>query len=96
MPIVRIDSDIENLLNREDKSIKNIIDLFIKSKSSIHVLRAIEPNLRFGTAIKRFIEKSKDIPYCEQESGKCIHFASRKHIGDAMVKYEDILLINKQ
>lgn len=95
MPIVRTDNDIEAVLNREDTSITNVIDLFIKSKTSIHVLRAIEPSLRFGAAIKNFVEKSKDIPQCKvrntEQSNKCIHIASRKHIGDALVKFEDSL-----
>lgn len=96
VPIVRTDNDIEDVLNQVDTSITNVIDLFIKSKSSIHVLRAIESSLRFGTAIKNFVQKSKNIPHCElrntEHSNKCIHTASRKHIGDTLVRFEDILL----
>lgn len=95
VPIVRTDNDIEVILNRQDSSITNVLGLFVKSKSSIHLLRAIEPNLRFGAAIKNFVEKSKDIPACElrntEHSDKCIHIASRKHIGDALVRFEDSL-----
>lgn len=98
IPIVRTDNDIESILTRSDQSITSILDLFIKSNSGIHVMRAIEPNLRFGTTIKNFVDQTKDIPPCEfwhtEQSDKCIRIASRKQIGDALVKYQNFV-VNK-
>lgn len=82
VPIVRSDNHIENILHREDQSIMNILDLFIKSKLGIHVMRAIEPNLR----IKYHLNETNPIPPCDQNS-KCIRIASRKQIGDVLIKY---------
>lgn len=95
VPIVHIDSNIENFLSRTDQSIRNIVDVFVRSQLPIHILRAIEPNLRFGNAIRNFIDenKSKNIPMCPlwntENANKCIHIASRKNIGDALLKYEN-------
>lgn len=93
MPIVRTDNDIDAILERSDKSIENILDLFLKSSSKLHILRAVEPNLRFGTALKNRIERTKSIPRCEfwntDNADKCIRIASRKHIGEAIVRFQD-------
>lgn len=99
MPIIRSDNDIENILSRIDKTVNNILDMFIRSRISVHILRAIEPNMRFGSAIKSHIAISKDIPLCQyrntERADQCIHLASRKQIGDALVKYEDRIVVNK-
>lgn len=93
VPIVRSDNHIENILHRDDQSITNILDLFIKSKSGIHVMRAIEPNLRFGRTIKNYLNESNPIPACEfwdtDQNSKCLRIASRKQIGDVLVKYQN-------
>lgn len=94
VPIVRIDNDIESVLDRADQSVNGILDLFIKANSGIHVMRAIEPNFRFeSTAIHNFMKTSKDMPRCDywntEQSDKCIRIASRKQIGDALIKYQD-------
>lgn len=93
VPIILSDNDIEKLANGMDNTINSILDIFIKTRSeSMHVLRAIEPNLRFGTIIRKFINKSKNIPSCQywntDKVDKCIHIASRKNIGDTLVRYE--------
>ncbi|XP_055370985.1 chondroitin sulfate glucuronyltransferase [Condylostylus longicornis] len=112
--------------------INNVLDIFIHSQLSIHTLRGIEPNLRYGNTIRNFIKKRnsiKNLPKCpyskyynsnsnynnnENENeinnipnsnsninknskllnnyyneNKCIHLAARKHIGDAIIRYED-------
>lgn len=93
VPIILSDNDIEKLAVGIDDTINSILDVFIKTRSeSMHVLRAIEPNLRFGTIIRKFINKSKNIPLCQywntDKADKCIHMASRKNIGDTLVRYE--------
>lgn len=92
VPIIRSDNQIENILYREDQSIMNILDLFIKSNSGIHIMRAIEPNLRFGRIVKNYLNVSNQIPHCEyfgtENSSKCVRIASRKQIGDAIIKYQ--------
>lgn len=95
VPIVRNDNLIESILHREDQSIRNILDLFIKSNSGIHVMRAIEPNLRFGRIIKNYLNTSTVVPQCEfwntDQRSKCARIASRKQIGDALIKYHSKL-----
>lgn len=93
VPIVRSDNHIESIVHREDQSIVNILDLFIKSNSGIHVMRAIEPNLRLGRIIRNYLNVSNSVPQCElwdtDQSFKCLHIASRKQIGDALIKYKE-------
>lgn len=92
VPIVRFDNQIENLLNRDDQSITNILDLFIKSNAGIHIMRAIEPNLRFGRILRNYLNVTDSIPKCEfwntDQHAKCIRIASRKQIGDALIKIQ--------
>lgn len=93
VPIVRSDNHIESIFHREDQSILNILDLFIKSNSGIHVMRAIEPNLRLGRIIKNYLNVTNSVPQCEvwntDKNSKCIRIASRKQIGDALIKYKE-------
>ncbi|XP_055911930.1 chondroitin sulfate glucuronyltransferase [Eupeodes corollae] len=125
VPIVHNDNDIELLLNRADKTINTILDIFVGAQLPIHILRGVEPNLRYGTAIKNFLETTSDIPKCPAysleinnsnkiqnnnvnnysneiplrsdnlsssnslSSRKCIHLASRKQIGDSIIRFED-------
>ncbi|XP_031631958.1 chondroitin sulfate glucuronyltransferase [Contarinia nasturtii] len=93
VPIARSDNHIESILLREDQTIMNILDLFIKSKSGIHVMRAIEPNLRLGRTIKNYLNATNTIPQCElwdtDQSSKCLRIASRKQIGDSIIKYQN-------
>lgn len=102
--------------------------MFVSSQLPVHMLRGVEPNLRYGTAIKNFIDKNYEnnqIPKCmlnddadddeeknydnarrsrgssfssaqqQQHRHKCIHLASRKQIGDAIIRYEDKSIIHK-
>lgn len=134
LPITRTDLDIEQLLTRADKTINNILDMFVASQLPVHMLRGVEPNLRYGAAIKNFIDKNTEnnydknnnnnIPKCQlnhadntnaeehirrsgsdsdssnarqkkQQQHKCIHLASRKQIGDSIIRYEDKSIIHK-
>ena len=121
LPITRSDTDIEQLLQRAPKNLNTILDMFVAAKLPIHILRGVEPNLRFGVSIRNFIESISnmaDIPQCmapgdinnenadlnaqerwgESAMGskrKCIHLASRKQIGDALIRYEDKSIVNK-
>lgn len=92
VPIVRFDSQIEHLLNRDDQSIANILDLFIKSNTGIHIMRGIEPNLRFGRFLRNHLNVTNSIPKCEFRNtvndSKCVQIASRKQIGDALIKFQ--------
>lgn len=93
VPIVRSDNYIETILHREDQSISNVLDLFIKSNTGIHVMRAIEPNLRFGRSIKNYLNETNSVARCEfwdtDQSAKCLRIASRKQIGDALIKFQN-------
>uniref|UniRef100_A0A1A9VC24 Hexosyltransferase n=1 Tax=Glossina austeni TaxID=7395 RepID=A0A1A9VC24_GLOAU len=124
LPIMRMDTDIERLFTRADKSINNILDMFVSSKLSVHILRGVEPNLRYGGGIRHFVDKQRrengnslTLPKClaatsdvsDRNSNskslpepligssqrKCIHLASRKQIGDAIIRYEDKSIIHK-
>lgn len=92
MPIVRSDNDIEQIFQRDDQSITNILDVFVKADSDIHVMRAIEPNLRFGRALKSYLSNAKTMPSCDLldtvQSQKCIRIASKKQIGDAIMQFK--------
>uniref|UniRef100_A0AAG5DVZ9 Hexosyltransferase n=1 Tax=Anopheles atroparvus TaxID=41427 RepID=A0AAG5DVZ9_ANOAO len=98
LPIVRSDRDIPNLLLNDsvphgfDATITSILDLFARSDSKIHVLRAIEPNLRFGRAISNFLandthgERFSKLRCPEEDRQRCIRIASKKQIGDVFVQ----------
>lgn len=91
VPIVRSDNDIEQIFQRDDQSITNILDVFVKADSDIHAMRAIEPNIRFGRALKNHLLNAKIVPMCELldtgKSQKCIRIASKKQIGDAIMQF---------
>ncbi|XP_050331692.1 chondroitin sulfate glucuronyltransferase [Bactrocera neohumeralis] len=134
LPITRTDNDIELLLSRSDHNINTILDMFVASQLSVHILRGTEPNLRYGYAIRNHISKGGEVPTCpalqaniavsrnkeQQElyneipqrydalraerdtahaygldSRKCIHLASRKQIGDAIIRFEDRSILHK-
>lgn len=101
IPIVRNDNDIDSLQHRSDKNINNVLDMFVAAQLPVHILRAVEPNLRFGEAIRRYFEnKDAMIPKCplhefngddslRRTNENCIHLASRKQIGDAIIRFRD-------
>lgn len=103
VPIVRSDLDIDGLALRSGKHINNIVDMFVESKLNIHIFRAIEPNVRLGFSFQNFIDYHHEVPKCPFLTGeehnnvddervkKCLHVASRKQIGDAIVRYRDSL-----
>lgn len=90
----------------DQPKIHNILEMFIVSHLPVHILRGVEPNLRYGGAIKQYFDDlslSKDgriTPRCSfinstnnRDFHKCIHLASRKQIGDAIIRYEDQSII---
>jgi chondroitin polymerizing factor len=91
VPIVRSDRDIANLLNRKNQEVNNVVDIFLASKHSVHLLRAIEPTLRFGSGILKYLDSNPDdeLPKCEffntTSECRCINLASRKQIGEIVV-----------
>lgn len=115
LPITRNDNDIGQLFTRFDKSINSILDMFVASQLQLHIFRGVEPNLRYGSSIKHFLEQTRNIPECiafsnnlntnhginesfistRHESRKCLHLASRKQIGDAIIRFEDKSILNK-
>lgn len=46
VPLIRIDNDITNIINTEDKNTGNIFEMFIKYYSELHCMRATEMNLK--------------------------------------------------
>uniref|UniRef100_W8B6G0 Hexosyltransferase n=2 Tax=Ceratitis capitata TaxID=7213 RepID=W8B6G0_CERCA len=135
LPITRSDNDIEQLLSHPNQKINTVLDMFVASQLPLHILRGTEPNLRYGNAIRHYINNGGKILKCpalekddvtsnaEQphisneipqrydaqradtgdntqaptglDSHKCIHLASRKQIGDAIIRYEDRSILHK-
>lgn len=92
VPIVRSDNDIRSLLFRSSQDINSIVDMFTKAQISIHILRAIEPNLRFGESLSNYLSKLNNVPQClAEDSIKCIRFASKKQIDGIVLNYEEHL-----
>lgn len=103
MPIVRSDNDIETLMTTSDPAVRHVVDLFVSARSAVHILRAIEPQLRLGAVIRRTLTNlrpDENIPRCpfaddeinddgDQEQ-RCVHLASRKQIGDVLVKMDEL------
>lgn len=98
-----------DLLHRPITTVHNILEMFIVSELSVHILRGVEPNLRYGGAIKQYFDEfsssvgkggaetkrpGRHIPRCPlADAHKCIHLASRKQIGDAIIRFEDQSII---
>lgn len=96
MPIIRKDADIINLQSRQFQDVHNILDIFVRAQTKVHILRAIEPSLRYGINLDKFLDNySPDVPLpkCQYFNTslewKCIDFASRKQLGEAIVAYEN-------
>lgn len=93
VPIVRKDADIVNLQSRQYKDIHRVLDIFIRAQTSVHLLRAVEPTLRFGIGLEKFLHnisgQSQSLPKCEflntSMDWKCINLASRRQLGEAIV-----------
>ncbi|GAB0088691.1 Hexosyltransferase [Sergentomyia squamirostris] len=93
VPIVRTDRDISQLLNRTDKSINSIVDMFIKSNTPVHLLRAVEPNVKFGGGLLNHLDKGSSYLQCIYRNdpskwGKCIQMGSKKQLGEWLVKQQ--------
>lgn len=95
VPIVRKDADIINLRSRELQQVKNVLDIFIYAKTSVHILRAVEPTLRFGINLDKFLQRFDDrpLPKCEYLNTtldwRCVDMASRKQLGEALAAIDD-------
>lgn len=102
VPVVKKDRDIELLFNLPEQhapdQINGIIDIFIKSPQTIHILRAIEPNLRTGTSFLNSLLATGDTPQCIAENSpfnnKCRRLGSKKQLSEAVATYEDEVVNN--
>lgn len=89
MPIIHSDKDIPLLWTRTNKEIKTVLDVFIKAKTAVHVLRAVEPNLRFGEQVANYLMRHHQLPQCPEEAreqGKCVRVASKKQFGEILIR----------
>ncbi|XP_017871460.1 PREDICTED: chondroitin sulfate synthase 2 [Drosophila arizonae] len=102
LPIMRSDLDIEQLLLATSKprtsKIESILDMFVAAQHTVHILRAVEPHLRFGLDVRNHLARGGSLPPTLPQScggQPCIHLASRKQIGDAIIRYEDKSILQK-
>lgn len=89
MPIIRSDKDIPTLWSRMDKSVTTVLDVFVKAKTAVHVLRAVEPNLRFGEQVANYLAVHQQLPQCPRETreqGQCVRVASKKQFGEILIR----------
>lgn len=97
VPIIRKDTDIVNLLSRQYQEVNRVLDVFLRAQTSVHLLRAVEPTLRFGMGLEKFLEKrnpDESLPKCEYQNTsmdfKCVNLASRRQLSEAVVALEFI------
>ncbi|EDW62593.2 chondroitin sulfate synthase 2 [Drosophila virilis] len=102
LPIMRSDLDIEQLLLQAPQrpaGVESILDMFVAAQHTVHILRAVEPHLRFGLAVRSHLARGGSLPPTLPADGcgrqQCIHLASRKQIGDAIIRYEDKSILQK-
>lgn len=89
VPIIRSDKDIPMLWNRTDKSVETVLDVFLKAKTAVHVLRAVEPNMRLGEQVANYLMRHQQLPQCPQEAKeqkKCVRVASKKQFGEILIR----------
>lgn len=89
VPIIRSDKDIPALWMRSDTTVNNVLDVFVRAKTAVHVLRAVEPNLRFGEQVANYLMRSHQLPQCPakaRERGKCVRVASKKQFGEILIR----------
>lgn len=89
MPIIRSDKDIPALWTRSDRSVNTVLDVFVRAKTAVHVLRAVEPNLRFGEQVANYLMRNHQLPQCPEaarERGKCVRVASKKQFGEILIR----------
>lgn len=100
LPIIRSDLEIEQLLHapHSPAGVESILDMFVAAQHTVHILRAVEPHLRFGLDVRSHLARggalSQPLP-TECGRTQCIHLASRKQIGDAIIRYEDRSILQK-
>jgi hypothetical protein len=97
VPIVRKDADIINLQSRQHQDVTRVIDIFVRAKTQVHILRAVEPTLHFGVYLNNLLERfqGKMMPKCQflntSLDHKCINLVSRKQLGEAIVAHQNSL-----
>lgn len=96
VPIVRSDADISILIEHTLLEVNSIIDMFVLAKSDVHILRAVEPNLRYGAAVANYLRSHDSFPECiftnhKKYADRCIKIGSKKQIGIAVLEYEEVL-----
>lgn len=67
VPIVRTDNDIDTFVLQSDPAVRHVVDLFVAARSAVHILRAIEPQLRLGAVIRQYLANlppGHEIPKC--------------------------------
>ncbi|EDV91747.1 GH24548 [Drosophila grimshawi] len=100
LPIMRSDLDIEQLLQHSPTAggVESILDMFVAAQHTVHILRAVEPHLRFGLDVRHHLARGGAMPSTlPAKCGRvqCIHLASRKQIGDAIIRYDDKSILQK-
>lgn len=89
VPIIRSDKDIPLLWSRGNKAVATVLDVFVKAQTAVHVLRAVEPNLRFGEQVANYLMRHQQLPQCPREArglGKCVRVASKKQFGEVLIR----------
>jgi chondroitin polymerizing factor len=75
--------------------VNNVLDIFIRAQTSVHILRAFEPTLRYGINLEKFLQNNSDkpLPKCEYLNTtfdwRCVNLASKKQLGEAIVAIEN-------
>ena len=95
VPIVRKDADIVNLLARRYQDVTRVLDIFIRAQTSVHLLRATEPMLRFGKGLAEFLENNhEELPKCEYWNTtldwKCVDIVSKTQLAQAVVALDRV------
>lgn len=96
VPIVKKDLDIISLQSRQYQDVESIIDIFVRAQTPVHILRAVEPTLRLGMHLDKFLDNmsGQALPKCQflntTFDWKCINFASRKQLGEAIVALQSL------
>ncbi|EDW26981.1 GL16491 [Drosophila persimilis] len=66
LPIIRSDLDIDQLLEPASQSrpegVESILDMFVAAQHSVHILRGVEPNLRFGHDVRNHLGRGSTLP----------------------------------
>lgn len=73
-----------------------VLDIFLRAQTSVHLLRAVEPTLRFGVGLEKFLERipGEPLPKCQYQNTsldfRCVNLASRRQLSEAVVALDEI------